>query len=346
MTVETRTPSRLERRCERAAWLLTGGALLFILQAKLVAALVVGLLTHALLRGLAGHLHESRRIPHRVSKVVSALVIGLVAAGLATGAVLLLVGLVRGRVGEFPALMQKVADTIDLTRVRLKVWGLGDIIPERYGDVTELESGLSTWFRTHGEAARKGAGAAGKFVVHSVIGIVVALLVFFRRHGENPRPLAQALGRRLFLLAESFDRVIRAQAEIAAVNTALTALYLYGVLGFMGSRLPSTATLVVVTFVAGLIPVAGNLISNTLIVLLSFGVSPWVALLSLVFLVVVHKLEYLLNAKIVGVRIHAAAWETLIALVVMEAAFGPRGLIVAPVLYAYLKRELSEKELV
>jgi predicted PurR-regulated permease PerM len=148
------------------------------------------------------------------------------------------------------------------------------------------------------------------------------------------------------LLFESFERVLFAQAEIAAVNTVLTAIYLYGVLGFMGSRLPMTETLLVITFVAGLIPVAGNVISNTIIVLLSLGISPWVAVLSLAFLVIVHKLEYLLNAKIVGVRIHAAAWETLLALFVMEAAFGPRGVVVAPVLYAYIKRELSEKELV
>ncbi len=64
-----------------------------------------------------------------------------------------------------------------------------------------------------------------------------------------------------------------------------------------------------VTFVAGLIPVVGNLISNSVIVLLSLGVGPGVALASLVFLIVIHKLEYFLNARIVGGEIHASAWE-------------------------------------
>lgn len=339
----SRTP--VERRCEIAAWILMGLALFFVLLFKMVSALIVGLLTHALLRALAGRIHGPR-VSHGVSKVLSVLLVGLLAGGLVVGMVLLLVAVVRGQVGDFPTLLQKVADTIDLTRVRLKVWGMPDLVPEKYTDVSELESGLSSWFRTHGEAARKGAGAAGKFVLRAVIGMVVALLAFFRRHEEDGRPFARALSRRVALLADSFDRVLLAQTEIAAINTALTATYLYGVLGFLGSRLPMTGTLLVITFVAGLIPVAGNIISNTVIVLLSLGVSPWVALLSLVFLVTIHKLEYLLNAKIVGVRIKAAAWETLIALFVMEAAFGPRGIILAPVIYAYLKRELSEKELV
>jgi len=87
--------------------------------------------------------------------------------------------------------------------------------------------------------------------------------------------------------------------------------------------------------------VLGNLISNSIILTLSLSVSGSVALASLVFLVVVHKLEYFLNARIVGARIHAAAWELLLAMLVMEAACGVAGLIAAPIYYAYLKDELS-----
>jgi len=69
-------------------------------------------------------------------------------------------------------------------------------------------------------------------------------------------------------------------------------------------------------------------------------------LASLAFLVLVHKLEYFLNARIVGSRIHACAWELLVAMLVMEAAFGIVGAIAAPVYYAYLKHELVERGLV
>jgi predicted PurR-regulated permease PerM len=67
--------------------------------------------------------------------------------------------------------------------------------------------------------------------------------------------------------------------------------------------------------------------------------------LSLAFLIAVHKLEYFLNARIVGGEIKAAAWELLVAMLVMEAAFGLPGLVAAPVFYAYLKREMKEMEL-
>ena len=62
-----------------------------------------------------------------------------------------------------------------------------------------------------------------------------------------------------------------------------------------------------VTFLAGLLPVIGNLISNTAIVVASLSVSLPIAIVSLLYLVVIHKLEYFLNARIIGARIQAAA---------------------------------------
>ena len=66
---------------------------------------------------------------------------------------------------------------------------------------------------------------------------------------------------------------------------------------------------------------------------------------ALIFLILIHKLEYFLNAKIVGHRIHARAWEILLAMLVMEAAFGLPGVVAAPIYYAYLKGELTAARL-
>ncbi len=60
----------------------------------------------------------------------------------------------------------------------------------------------------------------------------------------------------------------------------------------------------------------------------------------------IHKLEYFFNARIVGSSINARAWELLVAMLIMEVAFGIGGLVVAPIYYAYLKRELSDRNLV
>jgi predicted PurR-regulated permease PerM len=64
---------------------------------------------------------------------------------------------------------------------------------------------------------------------------------------------------------------------------------------------------------------------------------------SLAYLIVIHKLEYFLNVRIIGGQIHARAFEMLIAMLVMESAFGIAGLIAAPIYYAYLKNELTAK---
>src|SRR4030095_17268161 len=90
----------------------------------------------------------------------------------------------------------------------------------------------------------------------------------------------------------------------------------------------------------------GNLIANTLIGVVSLSVSPLLAVSSLAFLVVIHKLEYFVNARVMGGQIHARAWELLLAMVVMDAIFGIPGVIAAPIFYAYLKNELSARGLI
>ena len=66
----------------------------------------------------------------------------------------------------------------------------------------------------------------------------------------------------------------------------------------------------------------------------------------MVFLVVIHKLEYFLNAKIIGAQIESSAWELLLAMVVCERIFGIGGIVIAPVYYAYLKNELKRLRLI
>jgi predicted PurR-regulated permease PerM len=62
--------------------------------------------------------------------------------------------------------------------------------------------------------------------------------------------------------------------------------------------------------------------------------------------VLIHKLEYFVNARIVGAQIRARAWELLLAMLSMEAAFGITGLIAAPIYYAYVKDELFRRGLI
>jgi predicted PurR-regulated permease PerM len=92
--------------------------------------------------------------------------------------------------------------------------------------------------------------------------------------------------------------------------------------------------------------VIGNLISNTAVTIAGLSISLGVGVAALAFLVLIHKLEYFLNARIVGTQIRSRAWELLIAMLVMEAAFGLAGLVAGPIYYAYLKRELEVRDLI
>ena len=185
------------------------------------------------------------------------------------------------------------------------------------------------------------------FFTHVIFGMVIGGLVALQKPAlSKGKPLTEALKRRMERLALAFRRVVFSQIRISALNTALTAIFLFIILPLLGVYMPLTKTMVAVTFVVGLLPVVGNLISNTVIVLVALGVSPLAAVSALIFLILIHKLEYFVNARIIGSQINARAAEMLVAMVVMDAAFGVPGLVAAPIFYAYLKDELAAQQLI
>ncbi len=250
----------------------------------------------------------------------------------------------RSDAGSLPALLQKMAEIIEGSRGNLPDW----VVESLPADADSLKDTIVTWLRVHAGEVELAGREAGRAVVHILIGMVIGALVSLReaRPGDDHGPLARALIERAARLGEAFRRVVFAQVRIAALNTAFTMIYLLAVLPILGVHLPLTKTMIAITFVVGLLPVVGNLISNTVIVIVSLSASPAVALGSLAFLVLVHKLEYFLNARIVGAQIRASAWELLLAMLVMEAAFGIPGLVAAPIYYAYLKDELAARGLI
>src|SRR5436853_355961 len=107
----------------------------------------------------------------------------------------------------------------------------------------------------------------------------------------------------------SFETVMGAQIIISSINTALTAIFVLVV------GLPHAAVVVGVTFLCGLLPIVGNLISNTIILFLSATLSLKVALAALLFLIAIHKLEYFLYSKIIGGWTPNPLWLPLIGLI-------------------------------
>jgi predicted PurR-regulated permease PerM len=186
-------------------------------------------------------------------------------------------------------------------------------------------------------------------LVFSILGIVAAASLFFKT-GLDPYRGTHRVKNNLYSICcdqvarrfrdfyRSFATVMGAQITISLINTALTAIFLTAV------RIPHAALLIVVTFLCGIVPIVGNLISNTIIVFVALTVSLKLAISALVFLIVIHKLEYLLNSKIIGDRIRNPVWLTLIALILGERLMGIPGLILAPVVLNYLRVEMLTVE--
>ncbi len=330
-------------RYQITAWVLMAIGLLFTLMFHLLPALLSGLLVAQLVHLLAPRIVIGR-LDHTWAKVLVVSMIILVVlgalAGFTAGVILYL-----QTEGGLAGLLTKMAEIIENSRQLLPQWAAA-WLPQ--GDGSVVRAGLVEWLRMHALDIRKFSGDAGRILMLTIIGLIIGSFIALReaRQAQTLAPLAQAMCERISRLGEAFRRVVFAQVRISALNALLTGIYLMLVLPTFGVQLPFTKTMIVVTFVVGLLPVLGNLVSNTIIVIISLSHSLNVAAGSLAFLVIIHKLEYFVNARIIGGQIQARAWELLIAMLVMEAAFGVRGVIAAPIIYAYIKKELSDRELI
>ncbi|MHB1084544.1 MAG: AI-2E family transporter [Thiobacillus sp.] len=330
-------------RYEIAAWLMMAAGLLFTLMFHLLAALLSGLLVVQMVHLLAPRFVIGR-LDHIWAKVLVVSLITLIVLGALGGFSAGVIVYLRSE-GGLAGLLTKMAEIIENSRQLLPLWA-AEWLPQGDGSVIRAE--LVEWLRTHALDIRKFSGDAGRVLLHFIIGLIIGSFIALRQASPHQTlaPMAQAMCERVNRLGAAFRRVVFAQMRISALNSLLTGIYLMLVLPAFGVHLPFTKTMIVVTFIVGLLPVLGNLVSNTIIVIISLSNSLYIAAASLGFLVIIHKLEYFVNARIIGGQIKARAWELLIAMVVMEAAFGAQGVIAAPIIYAYVKKELIDRELI
>jgi predicted PurR-regulated permease PerM len=330
-------------RYDLASWILAGLALVAVLELKLLAALLAGLLVFELVDIAAARL-ATLGISRVNGKIAALAIVAIVAIAAITLSMLGLFTMLVGRSESLEVLLRKMADVIDTASTHYPDW-TRSYLP---ANAEELDKMASDWLRSHAGDLQAAGTSFGRTLLHIFIGMIVGgIAVIGKVTPDRPLgPLARSLADRGAHLGMAFRRVVFAQVRISALNTALTAIYLLGILPAAGIQLPLTKTMVALTFIVGLLPVIGNLISNTVIVVVSLSASIYAAMGSLLFLILIHKLEYFVNARIIGHRIKARAWELLVAMLVMDAAFGIPGVIAAPIYYAYLKDELASRHLI
>lgn len=347
----TGTPKVASRNVVIASYLLIAGALLLVLWRDLLPGLLfvcIGFLaTRRLARlletGLQRLLPRSRLAPASMwPRAVAATLVVLAPIGL----VLLAFAEAREFVLNAPEQYQELLDYIARTILELRLKLPPEVavyLPEGTAEVQRMIAG---YLRAQaGALALTGRAWLGG-LLFAYVGLIVGSLAGVARASALQGPLAVALQQRISLFGEAFRQIVAAQFWIAAFNTLLTAIFLLLLLPLWGMRLPYEPALITLTFVAGLVPIVGNLLCNAVLTLVGLSVSPAAAAVCLGFLILIHKAEYVINAKVVGSRTHMAVWELLAVMFVAEAVFGPAGLVAAPLFYAYLKKELQAARLV
>lgn len=334
-------PSR-ESIIRLSSFVLTAAALVGVMVLHLLVPLLAGLLVYELVQFITPlaqrYLSTQRAKVSVVSLFAAAVIAGMV------GIVFGLVSFFRSDIDNLPNLLLKVSTILDHVRAEIPAF-LASYLPD---DITDLQKAALDWLRGHlTELQMLGTHTLVTFA-ETLIALVVAATLSLRDVDPHRAsgPLAVMLTERASRFADAFRRVALSQLSISLLNTTFTAVYLLVVLRAFDVHLPLTKTMIAITFIAGLLPIIGNLVSNSIVVVVSLAHSSATAMASLIFLIVIHKLEYFLGARIVGSRIKSQTWELLIAMMVMEALFGIPGLVAAPICYAYLKSELLDAGLI
>ncbi len=212
-------------------------------------------------------------------------------------------------------------------------------VDELKGSILKASTGILQFLATSLTPLYKG-------FIQFVFALAINLFFYFESEKveqaftRNPDSLMTFLFKfvqmRLRIFYVYFRRVMGGQVIIALVNTLISSVVIFG----LGLRHPFL--MVFVVFFCGLFPVVGNLMSNSVLTINAFAATGmWGTLICLVLLVGVHKLEYILNSKIIGGIVHLPMAVSLGALIFCEVLLGIPGLILAIPLALFVRHEFE-----
>lgn len=332
------------RHIKLASYLLVAAALLLVMLRGLLPGLLTVCLGFLLTRWLAARL--TPWLPRRDNHSYA----GSLAATLVILSPLLLVLLALSHSRSYllaaPQQYRELLDFLARTVLELRLKLPPDIAIQLPEGAVEIQRTIAAYLGAKAGTLALAGRAWLTGLLYAYVGLLIGALAAVRAKGRSHGPLAQELTLRVARMGDAFRQIVAAQFWIASFNTLLTALFLLVVLPAWDMRLPYTPALITLTFTAGLIPIVGNLLCNAVLTLVGLSVSPTAAIACLAFLILIHKAEYVINAKVVGQRTHMGVWELLTVMFAAEAVFGPAGLVAAPLFYAYLKKELEAEQLV
>jgi len=244
---------------EAAAWLLMAFALFFVVKFGLLPAVISGLLVYQLVHLMTPLI--SKRFPKKRTgswaKLMAVGLLVLIIVGLLVFAGVGLAALGRSDSGGLNLLLAKMAEILEDSRKILPMW----LVKHVPADAIAFQELITVWLRNHADQLQVVGKEAGRVIVHVIIGMIIGGMLALREAVtiDHFKPFARTLAGRGSMFSDAFRRVVFAQIRISALNTFFTAVYLGVVLPMAGIHLPFVKTMIAITFIVGLIPVAGNL---------------------------------------------------------------------------------------
>jgi hypothetical protein len=217
-----------------------------------------------------------------------------------------------------------------------------DWLAARIPDNADALSNLvMEWLHTNFAMVQLAGAQAGRGLVYIFLGIILGAMIALHEAmpREPHRNLSSALIERAKRLSNSFRKVVFAQVRISLLNTTVhrrlsrsdPAPFRRGLAaqedddrGHVRGRVAARDWQP---------PVEHDYRDHQ-----PFLFGARAAMASLAFLILIHKLEYFLNARIIGQRIDSRAWELLMAMIAMEAALRIARRYCGTLYFAYVKK--------
>lgn len=314
---------------------------IFIMKVGLFPSLIAGFITYLMMLYAEKFMANSLMLG-KYSRLLATLTLSVFIITLLTASAMYFFNLIAKTVSNPDILINETALILDKTLKDLSP-NMVHILPH---NIDNIKAELLSFIQSNLITIRNFSKGATHTLITMILGMIIGIMIASSDYIESDKPLINSFRNKMTNMIESFEHVVIAQAGIALFNTIMTSIYLLVIMPLFDIQFPFTKTIIALTFFVGLIPIIGNIIVNAIVLVIGLSVSVSVGVAAFLYLIAIHKFEYFLNAKIIGKRIQARAFELLISMILLESVFGIIGLIAAPILYAYIKKELKKAKII
>jgi len=244
-----------------------------------------------------------------------------------------------------PMIMKQISDIAGaLSRFDFQK-AVADIDPNFEWLASNVDVG--TYLGRAADALMGGLASFGTAALNFLLSLLFSFLFILERKkiaaiGDTISHSRIAFIYRYFLLfagsfCYTFGKVMKVQVVIAAINCAISMVYLT-ISGF-----PYIMVLGIMIFILGLIPVAGVFISLVPLCIIAFNIGGAIKIVEvLIMIAIIHSIEaYFLNPKLMSHRTSLPVSIVFLVLIISQRYLGAWGLLIGVPVFIYIMNVLN-----